>query len=199
MNKKKDEFNISISLPKASLSDLRGKQSVRATFRLTREAVNTLSIVAAHLEIKQKSLFDHLIEDLKTLESIAREINSDEIEPEYRVSKTYVLSRKTLSSLEKTSKNFDAPRDSLVEYSIKRLMPIILKERELHQNRKKALKELKDYLDEGEKILEKTKLALGGEDPAYLKIKKAVEGVRQSCRFVDSYIEKGKKIEDFYI
>ena len=62
------------SLPRASTADLRGKQSVRATFKLTEGCIDAISIVAAHLGIKQKSLFDHLVEDDRSLRSIAREI-----------------------------------------------------------------------------------------------------------------------------
>ena len=50
-----------------SSSDLRGRQSVRATIKLSENAINTISVVAAHLGIRQKSLFDHLIEDRRSL------------------------------------------------------------------------------------------------------------------------------------
>ena len=48
------------SLPRTFTSDLRGRQSVRATFKLSEGCIEAISIVAAHLGIKQKSLFDHL-------------------------------------------------------------------------------------------------------------------------------------------
>jgi citrate lyase gamma subunit len=43
-----------ISLPLPSSVDLRGRQSVRATFKLSAKAIDTLSLVAVHLGIKQK-------------------------------------------------------------------------------------------------------------------------------------------------
>ena len=46
------------SLPQPSPDDLRGRQSVRATFRLSAKAIDAMSIVSVHLGIKQKSLFD---------------------------------------------------------------------------------------------------------------------------------------------
>jgi endonuclease/exonuclease/phosphatase family metal-dependent hydrolase len=58
---RKDPPIREIDLPLPSSSDLRGRQSVRATFKLSVRAIDALSIVAAHLGIKQKSLFDHLI------------------------------------------------------------------------------------------------------------------------------------------
>lgn len=53
-------------------SDLRGRQSVRATFKLSEKAIDALSIVAIHLGIKQKSLFDQLINDTSSLSLIAK-------------------------------------------------------------------------------------------------------------------------------
>ena len=128
---KKEDYS-GISLPQPSSSDLRGRQSVRATFKLTEKAIYALSIVAAHLGIKQKSLFDHLIDDNESLGLIANEIKSDQFHQLNRVQKTYVLSRKTLTCLDEASKNFDAPRDALVEYSIHRLLPVIKEEKEKH-------------------------------------------------------------------
>ena len=72
----KPEKDAHITLPRASSSDLRGKQSVRATFKLSERAIDALSIVAIHLGIKQKSLFDHLIDDTRSLKVIARDARS---------------------------------------------------------------------------------------------------------------------------
>ena len=128
----KNERTKEISLPKTFTSDLRGRQSVRATFKLSEGCIEALSIVATHLGIKQKSLFDHLVEDARTLKSIAREIQNIKITKRDRIQKTFVLSRRSLLSLENVSKNFNAPRDALVELSVQRLFPIIAKEREKH-------------------------------------------------------------------
>ena len=54
-----------ISLPPCS--DLRGKQSIRATFKLSEKSIEIISVVASRLGIKQKSLFDHLIDDMNKL------------------------------------------------------------------------------------------------------------------------------------
>ena len=103
---KRTKFTIShnISLPLPSAEDLRGRQSVRATFKLSARAIDALSIVAVHLGIKQKSLFDQLIEDAGSLSHIAREIESDDFATLERVQKTYVISRRTLRSLEDISR-----------------------------------------------------------------------------------------------
>jgi hypothetical protein len=64
-----------IALPKPSSGDLRGRQSVRATFKLSAQAIGILSIVSVHLGIKQKSIFDHLMEDGQSLTIIAQEVD----------------------------------------------------------------------------------------------------------------------------
>src|SRR5210317_303512 len=88
-----------VSVPRTFASDLRGRQSVRATFKLTEGCIDAISIVAAHLGIKQKSLFDHLVEDTSSLSSIAREIKDVKLAKQARIQKTFVISRRSLSSL----------------------------------------------------------------------------------------------------
>jgi hypothetical protein len=86
-----------------SSSELRGRQSVRATFKLSGKAIEAISIAAAHMGIKQKSLFDHLIDDVASLEGVAREIEFERFLGLRRIQKTFVLSRQTLCSLEAVS------------------------------------------------------------------------------------------------
>jgi hypothetical protein len=198
MAKNEDENGFEgLPLPEPTSAELRGRQSVRATFRLSERAIDALSIVSVHLGIKQKSLFDHLIEDSDTLRLVAREIESYEFQQLNRVQKTYVLSRKTLSSLDRTARSQNAPRDALVEYSIQRLLPIILKEREKHLMRKEILGDLTDFLKAGEKILRKSKESLGVDDPVHDRLKAAMVGLVNAYRHIDSYVEKGKIIEEF--
>lgn len=198
MTNKEDENGFEgFPLPEPTSAELRGRQSVRATFRLSERAIDALSIVSVHLGIKQKSLFDHLIEDSDTLQLIAREIESYDFNRLSRVQKTYVLSRKTLSSLDRAARSNNAPRDALVEYSIQRLLPIILKEREKHLRRKEILEDLTDFLKQGDKILRKSKESLGPDDPVYDKLHSAMAGLVNAYRHISSYVEKGKIIEEF--
>ncbi len=194
-NRKKVTDDTSLPLP--SSSDLRGKQSVRATFKLTGKAIDAISVVAAHLGIKQKSLFDHLIDDTRSLNLIAHKINSDRFKILNRIQKTYVISRKTLCCLEEVSKDFNAPRDALVEYSIERLLPVIAEEREKHRIRKEILNVITDYLKQGEKILERSKKLLGEDDPVYDKFSTSVAALHNAHHSIESFIEKGEIIERF--
>ncbi|MDY6988610.1 MAG: hypothetical protein SWQ30_11200 [Thermodesulfobacteriota bacterium] len=185
----------SVSLP--SSADLRGRQSVRATFKLTPRAIDTLSIVAAHLRIKQKSLFDHLIDDRDSLSCIANEIESEKFNQLSRIQKTYVLSRRTLICLGEASENFDTPRDALVEYSIRRLMPIIAEERKKHRQRKEILRDITEFLNEGEGLLRKSARLLGEDDPVYERFEAAMGICRNLQRGIRSLVERGDIIEDF--
>ena len=193
----KQHAGTDVSLPLPSSSDLRGRQSVRATFKLSERAIDALSILATHLGIKQKSLFDHLMDDIRSLNAVAREIQRDNFNNLARVQKTYVLSRRTLTCLEEASKNFDIPRDALVEYSIQRLVPIIAEERERHLKRKEVLSEITDYLNKGEQLLRKSKMILGEEDPVYGKFETAMSVFINAHNIIESFVKKGKMIEHY--
>jgi hypothetical protein len=195
--KKRSEALEAISLPRPSSSDLRGKQSVRATFRLTSRAIDAISVVAVHLGIKQKSLFEHLIDDAQTLSQIARQIQERSFQPRERVQKTYVLSRRTLNMLQEACDAFDAPRDALVEYSILRLMPVIEEERKKHHQRKTMLEDISDHVRQGEAVLAKIKATLGDDDAVYHGYRQALRSLKQAEQEIADYIEKGKIIEAY--
>ena len=186
-----------ITLPLPSSADLRGRQSVRATFKLSARAIDVLSIMARQLGIKQKSLFDHLIEDVKSLNVIANEIEAEAFGALDRVQKTFVVSRRTLTCLEQTSRQFNAPRDALVEYSIQRLLPVIAKERERHSKRKAILNDINAHLAQGLKILQKAQSLLGEDDPVYARFETAMHSLVNSQSHIENYVKKGSVIEDF--
>jgi hypothetical protein len=186
-----------LTLPRSLTSGLRGRQSVRATFKLTEGCIEAISIVATHLGIKQKSLFDHLIEDMQSLSSIAREIQSSKLRIQNRVQKTYVMSRKSLLSLEQVSKNYNAPRDSLVEFSVQRLLPIIARERERHEKRKEILAGITKHFNQGVKILHNINELLGEDEPIFDRFATTMAVYQKSYEQIESYIEKGKIIEEF--
>ena len=184
-------------LPQPSSRDLRGRQSVRATFKLTARAIETMSAVSIHLGIKQKSLFDHLVDDIKALEVIAREVQTTKFDEPSRVQKTFVLSRRTLNSLELASVNYQTPRDALVEYSIQRLMPVITKEKEKHQKRKALLSRINGFLEGGEQIIREAREWLGEEDPVFDQLARAMAVLLNARDDIAAFIDKGKIIERF--
>jgi len=190
-------INDVLSIPHPSSKDLRGKQSVRATFRLSRRAIETISILAVQLGIKKKSLFDHLIEDMDALDRVARHLNVDILQGTHRVQKTYVLNRRTLRCLDQTSKAYNAPRDALVESSIQRLLPLVTRELEKHRVRKRVMAETEAFFDQGNDILQKTIASLGEEDPVSIHFKAAMRSIAHARNQVAACVEKGEELEDF--
>jgi hypothetical protein len=177
-------------------ADLRGRQSVRTTFKLSERSIDALSILAGQLGIKQKSLFDHLIEDTQALRAIASEF-ADFGRPSHRVAKTYVVSRRTLENLEKVSEQFNTPRDALVEYSIERILPLLVREKEKHGRRKLLLEELREYMHQGTELLQSVEQDLGPDDPMFVEILNMMRTVGNCCRNLEHCVVKGTKIEQF--
>ena len=196
---KEKQWDIEFSLSDPSVLDLRGRQSVRATFRLSEACIDAITVLSIQLGIKQKSVFDHLMEDAQVLKDMARELGNIEIDYDDRIQKTFVISRRSLSFLDSISSEYDAPRDALVEYSVRRLLPIIAKERKKHEKRKKLLAEISDHFAAGDQLLSKADEMLGADDPVVNKIKTAMAVYKSAYDDITSFIERGKIIEEFQL
>jgi uncharacterized membrane protein YccC len=197
---KKNKYNqkdTEIYIPKPTTLDLRGRQSVRATFRLSEACIDAISILSAQLGIKQKSVFDHLMEDVQILKNMARELENAEFDRHERIQKTFVISRRSLSFLDMISSEHNAPRDALVEHSVRRLLPIIAKEREKHEKRKDLLAEISNHFERGRKILSKSEDLLSTDDPIVNKLQTAMTVYKHALDDITSFIERGKIIEKF--
>ena len=133
--------NRSINAFKLNADQLRGRQSVRATFRLPDQVIDLLKVAANHLEVKQKSLIDELVRNRETLDRVAGESQKVEQESMERRQKTFVLSRNTLALLDEVSEDYNLSRDYLVELCISRLIPFVNAEQEKHERRRQLLKD----------------------------------------------------------
>lgn len=201
MKKKQKKQSIFVERrisPRLTANSLMGKQSVRTSFRLPTQIIDLLSIAASQLGLKQKSLFDHLIEDNEVLHRVAQEEKDSQPTECERRQKTYVISRSSLSSLSQVAKKYHMPRDVLVEYSIKRLFPVMNDEHEKQDKRKVILKEVKSYLEEGKKLLHKSTKLLGEEDPVSLRLAELVDICGKSVMELDEVVEKGKRLDSFF-
>lgn len=194
-----DEENNSLirfEFQEDSVMDLRGRQSVRTTFKLSQRSIRALSILAGQLGIRQKSLFDYLINDMQALQVIAENVKRVDF-AEVRVAKTYVISRKTLENLERISASYNAPRDALVEFSIDRILPLIRREKEKHERRKQFLAEIEAYLRQGGDMLRRAEDELGADDPVYQQMLAMLRVVNNSRATVEAFVNRGRKMETF--
>jgi uncharacterized protein (UPF0147 family) len=194
VKKKKDTTR---SLTFITSSGLRGRQSVRATFKLSAGCIEAISIVAAQLGIKQKSLFDHLAQDSDSLNAIARKVQNARVRADNRVQKTYVISRQSLSLLDEISRAFNAPRDALVEFSVRRLLPVIDNEQKKYEMRKAAFSEIESHLQKGKQLIGKMVDQLGEEDPVVAKLASVMDTYAGAVSAIEMFLERTRGIEDF--
>jgi len=193
-----EEMNIEKernSLPRSgNLNDLLGKKSVRATFKLRPEAIEMLSILAAQLGIKQKSLFDYLMEDEDALHAIAQSLPSDTAENDNRIQKTFVVSKRSLSTLEVVTKHAAASRNDLIEQSIQRLLPVFEKERERQDRREDAFNRIENHFKQANFLLGEIGQKLGKDDILYSLLEPVMAQYAKAFAEIKKWVEKGKRI-----
>jgi hypothetical protein len=191
MSKIEDQF------PGSTMFELRGKQSVRATFKLSQKAIDAIGLVAIHMGIKQKSLFDHIIEDSDALGNLAKTIRIRQFKKIPRKQKTFVLSRKTIESLGAISQAYGTPRDALVEYSVKKLESIINAEKARHKERKILQKEIIEHFYQGKLLYKKAINILGKNDPFCRRIERAIFDCQKIEIELSDFIKRSKVLENF--
>ncbi|MBU4263009.1 MAG: hypothetical protein KKC76_14225 [Proteobacteria bacterium] len=195
--KDQDEVIIHNDTLDLSIDELKGRQSVRATFRLPKQAIELLSVIASQLGIKQKSLFDQLVENISVLGRIAQEARNFAPGETERQQKTFVISRNSLVALDYIARQQGIPRDVLVEFSIRRLLPVIESELQKHEKRKILLKEMQDYLRQGQKILKRAADLIGKDEQLYQIIEQQVTLGERNAAMISSMIEKGRAMEEW--
>ncbi len=180
-----------------SLDALKGMQSVRATFTLPRTTINLLSTVANQLGIKQKSIFDHLVEDKQTLDQIAGKARKYQPQKNQRKQKTFVLSKNSLSRLDAFAREYELPRDVLVEFSIRQLRPVIAQEKQKHENRKRLFEEMEGFCETAGLLLDKARQLIGEDDEFFCKLEYILDLYNKHLEDLNLAIEKGKPVEEF--
>ena len=184
-----DEFSYGEEL-QLNATQLRGKQSVRATFRLSDQMIDLLKVAATHLEVQQKSLIDELVQNRETLDRVANEAKEIEQESKERRQKTFVLSRNALALLDDISDKHDLSRDQLVELCIGRLIPFVDAEQEKHKQRRRLIKEVNQFLENGKSLLEKADSLLGTDDRFRLKLENIVNYNERNIKELREYVKE---------
>ena len=70
-------------------------------------------------------------------------------------------------------------------------------ERLKHEKRKNFLKQLKDYLNLGNRLLKSSKDLLEEDDPVYVQFRSAILSLENTCSNIDTFVDKGSIIEDY--
>lgn len=187
--------NTEVELAITTANDLRGRQSVRTTFKLSAHTIHAVSIVAAHLGIKQKSLFDHLIDDMSAAKLEKKTLESHPAHYNRKTQKTYVISRRSLDALERASKTLHISRDLLVELSVQRLLPMLDAERQQHEKRKEVLTKLHNHVVKAKTLLRETCKLLGEDDFVAEKIAVAAKALELAEQLVADCVDRGRIIE----
>lgn len=186
-----------LTLPKMTTLALKGKQSVRASFKLSEVCILAINIVATQLGIKHRSLFDYLVEDADSLEAIAREVERQNHTHMNGIQKTFIISRETLLAIDIVSKKLKVSRDALIEHSVRRLVPIIEREKECHFKRKHLFDKVRNHYMDSATLLDQIKKSLGAEDPLYKAFQNTMTTCEQIKTQINNIVEKGKIIEGF--
>ena len=173
-----------------SAGQLKGKQSVRATFRLSDQMIDLLKVAANHLEVQQKSLIDELVQSRETLDVIANESQDILQKSEERRQKTFVLSRNSLDLLDDISDKYDLSRDYLVELCISRLIPYVDAEQEKHKQRRQLIKDVEHYLEEGKNLLEKADSMLGQDDRFRVQFEKIINYTERNVSELRKFVKE---------
>jgi hypothetical protein len=177
-----------------SAKQLKGKQSVRATFRLSDQMIDLLKVAANHLEVQQKSLIDELVQNRETLDQIASESQDVSQTVQERRQKTFVLSRNALNLLDDISNKYNLSRDYLVELCIGRLIPFVDAEQQKHEQRRQLIKDVDHYLDEGIKLLDKADGMLEKDDRFRLKLENIINYTERNVDELRKFVKERKTL-----
>jgi uncharacterized protein YoxC len=177
-----------------SAKQLKGKQSVRATFRLSDQMIDLLKVAANHLEVQQKSLIDELVQNRETLDQIASESQDVSQTVQERRQKTFVLSRNALNLLDDISDKYNLSRDYLVELCIGRLIPFVDAEQEKHEQRRQLIKDVDHYLDEGIKLLDKADSMLEKDDRFRVKLENIIKYTERNVHELRKFVKERKTL-----
>jgi len=184
-------------LQATGIADLMGKKSVRATFRLHPTAVELMSILAAQLGIKQKSLFDYLMEDTDALHAVAESQSPDTAVKEQRIQKTFVISQRSLTALDTVAKHAAASRNDLIEKSIQRLLPVLEKERLRQRQRTRALSRISGHFKQGKVLMDDVKAMVGEDDTLYQSLVRVMDAYKKAVAEIRERVDKGNRISEF--
>ena len=185
------------SIQLTGMDDLLGKKSVRATFKLHPTAIELPITIASQLGLKQKSLFDYLMEDQGALNALAASVSPDKALTGKRIQKTFVVSQRSLDALEDATMDSNASREDLNERSIQRLLPVLEKEQRRQRRRAKAFLMIQKHFKQGKALMINVEEMVGEEDTLYQSLTAAMLVYAEAYGEMKNLVDKGKRMSQF--
>ena len=128
------------------------------------------------------------------MDQVAREAYENIQNPAERRQKTFVLSRNALALLDDISEKHNLSRDHLVELCISRLIPFVDAEQEKHKQRRRLLREVNQFLEDGKALLSKAETMLGDDDRFRLKLEKIVNYTERNIKELREYVKERRTL-----
>jgi hypothetical protein len=186
----------------AYTSNFSDRQSVRTTFRLSKEANEALGWLARQQKVTMKDVLD------ASLEILGKLLSYDDFPPEFGfgiwgigipdsneprvIRKTLVLTRGTLKRLKFLSEKLSIPRDELIDkailYSKKQISDHEEDTKEKHQNVLEPLSSI-------ESDIVNVMMLLDEGDPINSQLGYIVQNISNLCQAIEDELEKGIPID----
>ncbi|MEN8140206.1 MAG: hypothetical protein ABFR97_03185 [Thermodesulfobacteriota bacterium] len=179
-----------------TLKQLRAKQSVRVTFKLSPETIVLLRSMAGQLGIRQKTLFDQLIAASDLMAGGTPASPGAAPEPQRRRQKTFVLSQETVDTLNQLARRHNVPRNLLVEMFIHRLRPILAEEQERHGLRRQLLPDLAQQTAAMADLQARARRLLGSDDPLTREVSQLSQAAQAAQSRIMAIVAQGESLAD---
>jgi hypothetical protein len=191
--------NHSTNIP---YGDLSRKRSVRTTFRLNKDTFSEMESLSIYNSISRKELIDYIVDIVQNLADFSNEgklllhsINnkiSGQTQKADLIRKTQVISKKSLNTLNRLSKDTGLSRDQLITLAL-----IIYKTnlRQVHKNHEKALKDINKLISKINETENALKKFLDPDDPVLMRFAYIAIVTDNLCSAIRSEIDKGVPID----
>lgn len=178
-------------------SRLTRRESKRTTFKLSKKALGDLDWMGETYKVSIKEVFDAICANDNIVDVVVDFIKErDEKNPKQQIRKTFVISNKSLSFLNRKSNEEKITRDSLVEYLIlynKLVFEKILKDEK--KNEEKALELISEFRSAAEKVQKQLAVLLSEDNPIISRFDMISIIVENLHDEVESKISKGTPVD----
>lgn len=111
MNETMNKNETNAPLPSTGIANFLGKKIGKGHVSTASDGGRADELLTAQLGIKQKSLFDYLMEDTDALHAVAASRPTEAAIEEQRIQKTFVVSQQSLAVLDTVAKRAAASRN----------------------------------------------------------------------------------------